>query len=120
MKSRFLVIEDDPLVAMMLEDYLDALGHQTLGVIDNVAAALARIEAGGVDAAILDVHLANGETAEPVATALSARGIKFMIATGGFIAPPDSAFAGQTVLLKPFSISSLESALDEIAKAPDS
>lgn len=111
MQSRILVVEDDPLVAMMLEGFLEALDRQAFGPVDSVQAALAQLDEGNIDGAIVDVHLANGETSEPVAEALAAKGIPFILTTGGFIAPPGPVFAGRPVLLKPFTVSSLEKAL---------
>ncbi len=111
MQSRILIVEDDPLVALMLEGFLAALDRQALGPVDSVQAALAQLDEGNIDAAIVDVHLANGETSEPVAEALAARGIPFIVATGGFIAPPGPVFAGRPVLRKPFTMASFEQAL---------
>lgn len=111
MQSRILIVEDDPLVAMMLEGFLEALDRQALGPVDSVQAALARLDEGNIDAAIVDVHLANGETSEPVAEALGAGSIPFIVTTGGFIAPPGPVFAGRPVLLKPFTMASFEQAL---------
>ena len=117
MQSRILIVEDDPLVSMMLEDCLAALGREPVGPFDNVIAALAKIEEGNVDAAIVDVHLANGETSEAIVGRLNERGVAFVITTGGFIAPPGSAYANHPILHKPFTISSLEKVLDEIDRA---
>lgn len=114
MPGKILIVEDDPLVAMMLEDFLEALGRVSAGVVDRVAAALAAIEQGDMGCAIVDVHLGNGETAEPVADALTARNIPFVVATGGFIAPPSPALAGRPTLLKPFNFETLSHALAQL------
>ena len=87
---------------MMLEDFVDTLGHSVAGTADCVADALARVEAGGVDIAILDVHLRGGEPSWPVADLLADRGIAFLISTGGHVDPPPAAprrraAAGQAV-----------------------
>ena len=42
-----LIVEDEPLIAMMLEDFLDELGHQVAGSCDNVADALDHVASGG-------------------------------------------------------------------------
>lgn len=115
MARRILLVEDDPLVAMMIEGYLEALGHETAASAESVAAALAQIAAGKFDAAILDVHLANGETSEPVAEALRAAGIGFVVATGDRQAM-SPAFTGVPRLPKPFTIASLEAALDSLPR----
>lgn len=114
MHTNILVIEDDPLVAMMLEEYLEALGGAVAGNADNVTSALAIINSETIDAAIVDIHLANGETSVLIAESLRARNIPFAIVTGGFFAPPDAAFAGRPVLLKPFTFASLEEALSKL------
>ena len=64
-----LIVEDEPLIAMMLEDFLDSLGHKVRGTCDTVQCALEEVEKGGFDLAILDVNL-KGENVWPVATKL--------------------------------------------------
>lgn len=113
--QRILIVEDEPLIAMMLEDFLDALDRQVAGTADNVAAALELIGQGGCDAAILDVNLRAGEQSWPIADKLAEAGIPFIIATGGggdSIAPHHR---GCPVLTKPFTLSSVEKALDGLA-----
>ena len=39
-----LIVEDEPLIAMMLEDFLDSLGHMVCGTYDTVEAALDVVE----------------------------------------------------------------------------
>lgn len=46
-----LVVEDEPLIAMMLEDFLDALGYRLAATVDGVRDAIAEVERGGFDAA---------------------------------------------------------------------
>ena len=48
-----LIVEDEPLIAMMLEDFLDSLGHTVRGSCDTVQCALDEVEKGGFDLAIL-------------------------------------------------------------------
>lgn len=54
---KILIVEDEPLIAMMLEDFLDAIDHQVAGSVDCVDDAPSRIGEGGFDLAILDVNL---------------------------------------------------------------
>lgn len=108
-----LVIEDEPLISMMMEDFVDMLGHEVAGAVDSVADALAQIEAGGFDAAILDVHLRDG-VCWPVADALAARGVPFLIATGGHVEPPPAAHADARQLAKPFTLDGVQAALEAI------
>lgn len=113
MTSRILLVEDDPLVAMMIEGFLEAVDRQITGTEETTAGALARISSEDFDAAIIDVHLANGETSEPIAEALRARNIPFVVMTGD-AAAIGRDYAGAPVLRKPFAIACLEAALTQI------
>jgi len=111
---KILLVEDDPLVAMMLEDYLDVLGHRVISTCEAVAPALARIEALAIDAVIVDVHLADGELSGPVVEALRVAAIPFLVTTGGHHVVADPAFKGTTLLEKPFTLASLEAGLSAL------
>jgi CheY-like chemotaxis protein len=114
--KRILVVEDEAIVAMLIEDILLELGAEVVGPATRLAAALALARGGGVDAAILDVNLA-GEASFPVAAELRARGIPFAFATGygaGGL-PPD--WAGIPVLAKPFREADLRGVLGRAIQA---
>ena len=113
MHKYIFIVEDDPLVAMMLENYLDAIERQTVGCAEDVAGALAAIAELSFDAAIVDLHLAGGETSERVAAALKAANIPFIMTTGSGVSS-DAAYDGTPFLLKPFTLASLEAALSEL------
>ena len=106
-----LIVEDEPLIAMMLEDFLESLGHSVHGSCENVPDALAHVEQGGFDLAILDVNL-NGQTAWPVAHKLREKSIPFIIATGGHVEPPPAEFADVPVIEKPYTVDRVTPALD--------
>jgi CheY-like chemotaxis protein len=106
-----LIVEDEPLIAMMLEDFLETLGHKVVASCDSVDAALEHVEAGGFEVAILDVSLKDGQV-WPVADKLAAAGTPFVLATGGHIEPPPAAHAAAPVLAKPYTIDAIEPALD--------
>jgi DNA-binding NtrC family response regulator len=101
--SRVLVLDDEPLIAMMVEDWLAELGHETVGPARTVAAAIALIEQGGLDAAILDLSV-DGEPSYAVAAILAARSVPFAFATGhgtGRLAAP---YDSVPMLGKPFDL----------------
>lgn len=108
---RILIVEDEPLIAMMLEDFLDVLGKEPAGTADSVAGALPLIAAGGIDAAILDVNLRGGEKSWPVADALAQAGVPFVLATGGGNDLIADAHRSRPVLPKPFTMDAVEKAL---------
>ena len=112
--NRILIVEDEPLIAMMLEDFLEMLGKQTAGTADNVADALVLVEAGGIDAAILDVNLRGGEKSWPIADALAARGVPFVLASGGSHDSIAEGYRGRPTLPKPFTMDAVAKALDSL------
>jgi CheY-like chemotaxis protein len=112
-----LIVEDEPLIAMMLEDYVDGLGHSVAGTADCVSDALAQCAQGDFDVAILDVHLRGGEPSWPIADALAERGIAFLFATGGHVEPPPPRHAAAPQLAKPFTLEGVRIALENVAPA---
>ena len=42
-----LVVEDEPLIAMMLEDFLESLGHSVTATCESVEDAMAEADKGG-------------------------------------------------------------------------
>jgi CheY-like chemotaxis protein len=106
-----LVIEDEPLIVMMIEDFIDMLGHKLAGSCDSVAEALAKVEEGDFDVAILDVNLRDGPC-WPVADALKAKGKAFVVATGGHVDPPPAEHAQANQLAKPFTLDGVQAALE--------
>jgi CheY-like chemotaxis protein len=98
-----LIVEDEPLIAMMLEDFIESLGHRVSGNCDSVGTALKEIEKGDFDLAILDVNL-KGESVWPVASALRSKGTPFVLATGGHVDPPPDEFKDVPTIEKPYTI----------------
>ncbi len=109
--KNILIVEDEPLIAMMLEDFLEVLEQTVAGSADSVAGALERVRQGGIDAAILDLNLRGGEKSTPVAQALADAGIPFVFATGGSDDSVEAQFRGRPVLQKPFTMDGVAKAL---------
>ena len=78
---RILIVEDEFLLAMELEALLEQRGCMVLGPVSSVRHALALLDGGQPELALLDVNL-KGERATPVAAALQARGVPFVLITG--------------------------------------
>jgi CheY-like chemotaxis protein len=109
-----LVVEDEPLIAMMIEDFIDILGHSLAGTCESVAEAVEKVEEGGFDVVILDVNLRDGPC-WPVADVLKDKGIPFVVATGGHVEPPPPAHADAHQLAKPFTLDGVQGALETVA-----
>ncbi len=108
---RLLLVEDEPLVAMAIEDSLETQNVGIIGPAGTVAEALALIALGGIDAALLDVSL-RGERVDPVADALSARNIPFIFTTGHDVAGLPKPHRDRPILSKPFRETEMTDAID--------
>jgi CheY-like chemotaxis protein len=111
--ARILLVEDEALVAMMLEDMLLDLGCIVIGPAARVEEAMLLVHAEAIDAAVLDVNLAN-ETVLPVAEALAARGVPFVFGTGYARLDVLGSFADRPVLHKPYRSSDLSEAIRRV------
>jgi CheY-like chemotaxis protein len=107
-----LIVEDEPLISMMLEDFIQSLGHAVTATCESVAEALAAVDRGGCDLAILDINL-KGETVWPVARALKAQGTPFILSSGGFVDAPPAEFANIPMIEKPYTIDRVAPVIDE-------
>jgi DNA-binding response OmpR family regulator len=79
--ARILIVEDEAMIALVLEDVLIDAGFEIAGVVGRLDKALALIESGACDGAIVDSNLA-GVSASPAAIALAARGVPFIMISG--------------------------------------
>ena len=107
--KRVLVVEDEVLVAVMIEDMLTELGATVIGPAMSVVAGSALARQGDFDAAVLDVNV-HGERVDPLADLIEQRHIPIVFATsyGDLM---ESSARGGIVLDKPFSREALASAL---------
>jgi CheY-like chemotaxis protein len=110
---RILVVEDEMMIAMLMEDMLAELGCAVVGPAHalDTALDLARTELG-LDAALLDVNLA-GQPVFAVADALREKGVPTIFATGYGDAGLREIDRGAPVLQKPFRAGDLARALGE-------
>jgi DNA-binding response OmpR family regulator len=110
---RILVVDDEPLISMMVEDWLIELGHEVVGPARSVADGLGFATGASLDGAILDIRL-GGETSYAIAQALQERAIPFAFASGQGDADPDSGFENAPFLTKPFDFGSVQAVLAEL------
>ena len=104
---RILVAEDNAIIAMDVADGLVAAGARLLGPFARVAGALRALEGSSIDGAVIDANLADRDVT-PLATALLARGIPFIVYTGTGLPESLRRWASEiTVVSKPASMASL-------------
>jgi CheY-like chemotaxis protein len=105
-----LVVEDEMMVAMLLEDMLSDIGCTPVGPARTVKSALKLIEQAVFDIVILDVNL-NGDETYPIADALATRAIPFAFASGYATSGLRKEYRSIPFLQKPFQQRELEQVL---------
>jgi DNA-binding response OmpR family regulator len=116
---RILIVEDEPMIALLLQDELRHLGADVVGPAATVSEAMRLIDAAaaneGIDAAILDFRLAN-EPVLPVADRLSSMRVPFAFCT----ASPDvvTSYRAAPVIAKPCDPERLIAALSQLLPLP--
>ena len=112
---RVLVVEDEMMIALLLQEMLEDLGHRVVAVAARLDNALRLAREADADLAILDVNL-GGEVSFPVAEVLTERGLPFLFASGygsaGLVAP----YLDAITLKKPFEMSDLSQALQRLSR----
>lgn len=111
-RLRVLVVEDESMVAMLMEDMLADIGHEVGAVASTMDAAMEHATSGSFDVAILDVNL-DGKPSYSVADVLASRGVPVVFATGYGARGHDHRFATAPVLPKPFAVDSLRTVLSQ-------
>ncbi len=109
-----MLVEDELMVAAVMQDLLEDIGHTVVGRAHRLTHAYLLAESllaeGGLDAAILDVYL-NGEASFPVAQRLADAGIPVIFVTGYGPRGLDGRFPDAEVLTKPLTRDRLETVL---------
>lgn len=110
---RVLLVEDETVVALMIEDMLEDLGCLLVDSIASFEKALEAADAVEAEVALLDVNL-GGHEIFPVAERLQARGIPTIFATGYGSAGLPECWRDNAVLAKPFIVEDLREALGRV------
>ena len=109
-KCRVLLVEDEALVAMLMEDMLAEFDCEVFATVGRLDEAMAVAGTEQFDMAFIDVNL-RGVPAWPLADVLRSRGIPFAFVTGYGTAGTAATFADVPVLQKPFRAQELEATL---------
>ena len=108
-RRNVLVLEDEPFIAMMLQDELEALGVHVIGPVNNMKSAILLADSPDLDGALLDLNI-NGAFATEVADRLRVRQVPFVFVTG-YERPAGLRYRDVPVLHKPFTGLELRTAL---------
>lgn len=108
---RLLVVEDEYMVAEHIGMLMEGFGCDVAGPVATIEDALAVVNDGGLDGALLDANL-NGDSSAPIAAALTAASVPFVVVTGyGARELADEALNRASRIIKPFSTAELEATL---------
>ena len=114
-KLCILVAEDEMLLAMMLEDQLEAHGYTVIKAA-RLSHGVELAESEPIDVALLDINLA-GEESFPIAAVLRRRGIPFVFSSGYGSDGLSEDWRGEKMLQKPYDGKQLLAALDALRGA---
>jgi len=114
---RVLVVEDEMMIAMLVEDMLLDLGCEVVGPASHLDDAIALARSEDIDFAVLDINL-GGRASFPVADVLKERGIAFVFASGYGTDGLVGSHTDARTLAKPFDLPDLEGALHALCPEP--
>jgi CheY-like chemotaxis protein len=112
---RILIVEDEAMIALLIEDVLTDLGSTVVGPASRVEEALEFARSAEIDLAALDLNL-GGDPVYPVAEALAGRGIPFVFMTGYGQLGIAERWRGRPSIAKPFRPTQLASFLRDALK----
>jgi DNA-binding response OmpR family regulator len=98
---RVLVVEDEMLLAMLMEDTLADFGCDVVGPVARIADGIRLASSERLDGAILDINVAGVEVF-PIARELAQRGIPFVFVSGYEYAKLPQEWRNRPTLQKPF------------------
>ena len=112
-----LLIEDSLIIALDAEDLLDRLGAKSVTTESSAVGAIAAIETGRPDLAILDINLGDHDSV-PIANRLAELGVPYIFATGyGEQSQLPDIHKSRPVLQKPYTLASLSRRLGDLLEA---
>ncbi|MFW8609245.1 response regulator [Rhizobium beringeri] len=79
MSFNVLIVEDQPLIALNLQDTVEELGHHTVGIASNMYQAL--LLSTGADIALVDVNLEDGPTGPIIGRTLADTDVSVLFMT---------------------------------------
>lgn len=99
MPYNVLIVEDQPLIALNIQDAVEELGHNPVGIAGNMYQALSM--AKDVDLAFIDVNLEDGPTGPNIARVLADADVAVLFMTSDPSVVEDGIPGTLGVLQKP-------------------
>lgn len=110
--KRVLICEDEPLIALDLEQMVYDVGHEPVGPVRTFSDALELAESARPAVAIIDLNLADGTTGANLARLLHERGIRIVVLSGMTDVNPALAGIPHVFIPKPINPDAVTAVLE--------
>jgi DNA-binding response OmpR family regulator len=117
-RPRILVAEDEYLIARHMRTLLNRLGGDVVGPVPRLDQAVELARTERLEAAVLDIKLADGRPVYPLADLLARRGIPFLFVSGYSLRDIPRRYRNIPLIVKPASLSTFHAAVDALLKGP--
>jgi DNA-binding response OmpR family regulator len=109
---RVLIVEDEPLISLLLEELIETSGHAVAGVAVTLSQARAIMAAQDLDIAFLDLFLQGQETSVELSRELAEKAIPVLFVTGNEQECRNHRARAVGYIEKPFGRRTMIAALD--------
>jgi chemotaxis family two-component system sensor kinase Cph1 len=116
-RPRILVAEDEYLIARHMRTLLRRLGGDVVGPVPNLDRAIELARTERLEAAILDIKLADGRPVYPLADLLAERGVPFLFLSGYSREDIPPRYRKVQLIVKPADLRAFHAAVDALLKA---
>ena len=108
-----LVVDDEPLIGLLVADWLGELGYGVVGPVGQAGEAMAHLDRDAADAVLLDVSLGAGDSFQ-LADKAREKGLALAFITGRSALDLPQRFQGVPVLAKPFDFAAMETLMGSL------
>jgi DNA-binding response OmpR family regulator len=117
-RPKVLIVEDDTMLAWNLEYLVQNAGYDVVGPTGHLKDAVKLAQTSEIDAALLDIRLAQDELVFPAAEVLKKRGVPFIFTTAFSREVARTNGYKEPTLLKPLDRSVIEKMIKYLTQAP--
>lgn len=107
MTRRVLIVEDDAMIAMLIEELIGQLACKVAGFASSAAEARRMAREVDFDVALLDINLGHGETSFEAADIIRDRDLPFAFLTGYDLKAVRPDLRDRTIMQKPIDFEEL-------------
>lgn len=111
-RPRILVVEDEYLIARHMRILLRRLGNEVVGPVPSLEGAIRLASSESLEAAILDIKLADDRPVYPLADLLAKRGVPFLFVSGYSAVDIPRRYRGVELIVKPTSLQAFHAAVE--------